>query len=150
MWFWSEKLSLNCTKLQFFFSLDQAWCFPWFRNLPITLKRDFSPCVHYYTECFPSTQLSMKRLGYSSLWTDNVIYNDFLWLLLLVESVNTFSTSLQFSHWLYRARHGHNITFLNHFLWSCVVKFMLKLQFLTFLSHINRNKYFYISLSNVK
>ncbi len=37
---------------------------------------------------FPSTQLSVNMLGYSTLWTDSVFCNECLWLTLLVKGVN--------------------------------------------------------------
>ncbi len=39
---------------------------------------------------FPSTQLSVNMLGYSTLWTANLFGNECLWLTLLVKGVNIF------------------------------------------------------------
>jgi len=45
-------------------------------------------CAPFPTTLFPSTQLSMNMLGYSTLWTASFFSNDLLWLTLLVEGVN--------------------------------------------------------------
>ncbi len=45
-------------------------------------------CVSFSSTLFPSTQLSVNMLGYSTLWTASFFGNECLWLTLLVKGVN--------------------------------------------------------------
>ncbi len=45
-------------------------------------------CASFSSTLFPSTQLSVKMLGYSTLWTASFFGNECLWLTLLVKGVN--------------------------------------------------------------
>ncbi len=45
-------------------------------------------CASFSFTLFPSTQLSVYMLGYSTLWTVSLFGNECLWLTLLVKSVN--------------------------------------------------------------
>ncbi len=45
-------------------------------------------CASFSSTLFPSTQLSVKMLGYSTLWTASFFGNECLWLTLLVMGVN--------------------------------------------------------------
>ncbi len=45
-------------------------------------------CASFSYTLFSSTQLSVKMLGYSTLWTASFFGNECLWLTLLVKSVN--------------------------------------------------------------
>ncbi len=45
-------------------------------------------CASFSSTLFPSTQLSVNMLGYSTLWTASFFGNDCLWLTLLVKGVN--------------------------------------------------------------
>ncbi len=45
-------------------------------------------CASFSSTLFPSTQLSVNMLGYSTLWTASVFGNECLWLTLLVKGVN--------------------------------------------------------------
>ncbi len=45
-------------------------------------------CASFSSTLFPSTQLSVNMLGYSTLWTDSFFGNECLWLTLLVKGVN--------------------------------------------------------------
>ncbi len=44
-------------------------------------------CASFSSTLFPSTQLSVKMLGYSTLWTASFFGNECLWLILLVKGV---------------------------------------------------------------
>ncbi len=45
-------------------------------------------CAFFLPTLFPSTQLSVNMLGYSTLWTASFFVNECLWLTLLVKGVN--------------------------------------------------------------
>ncbi len=45
-------------------------------------------CASFSSTLFPSTQLSVDMLGYSTLWTASFFGNECLWLTLLVKGVN--------------------------------------------------------------
>ncbi len=45
-------------------------------------------CASFSSTLFPSTQLSVNMLGYSTLWTASFFGNECLWLNLLVKGVN--------------------------------------------------------------
>ncbi len=45
-------------------------------------------CAYFSSTPFPSNQLSVNILGYSTLWTDSLFCNECLWLTLLVKGVN--------------------------------------------------------------
>ncbi len=45
-------------------------------------------CASFSSTLFPSTQLSVIMLGYSTLWTASFFGNECLWLTLLVKGVN--------------------------------------------------------------
>ncbi len=45
-------------------------------------------CASFSSTIFPSTQLSVNMLGYSTLWTASFFGNECLWLTLLVKGVN--------------------------------------------------------------
>ncbi len=45
-------------------------------------------CAFFSSTLFPSTQLSVNMLGYSTLWTDSFFGNECLWLTLLEKGVN--------------------------------------------------------------
>ncbi len=45
-------------------------------------------CASFSSTLFPSTQLSVNMLGYSTLWTVSFFGNECLWLTLLVKGVN--------------------------------------------------------------
>ncbi len=45
-------------------------------------------CTSFSSTLFPSTQLSVNMLGYSTLWTASFFGNECLWLTLLVKGVN--------------------------------------------------------------
>ncbi len=45
-------------------------------------------CASFSSTLFPSTQLSVNMLGYSTLWTATFFGNECLWLTLLVKGVN--------------------------------------------------------------
>ncbi len=45
-------------------------------------------CASFSSTLFPSTQLSVNMLGYSTLWTASFFSNECLWLILLVKGVN--------------------------------------------------------------
>ncbi len=45
-------------------------------------------CASFSSTLFPSTQLSVNMLGYSTLWTASFFGNGCLWLTLLVKGVN--------------------------------------------------------------
>ncbi len=45
-------------------------------------------CASFSSTLFPSTQLSVNMLGYSTLWTAIFFGNECLWLTLLVKGVN--------------------------------------------------------------
>ncbi len=45
-------------------------------------------CASFSSTVFPSTQLSVNMLGYSTLWTASFFGNECLWLTLLVKGVN--------------------------------------------------------------
>ncbi len=45
-------------------------------------------CASFSSTLFPSTQLSVSMLGYSTLWTASFFGNESLWLTLLVKGVN--------------------------------------------------------------
>ncbi len=45
-------------------------------------------CASFSSTLFPSTQLSVNMLGYSTLWTASFFGNECLWLTLLVKCVN--------------------------------------------------------------
>ncbi len=45
-------------------------------------------CASFSSTLFPSTQLSVNMLGYSTLWTANIFGNECLWFTLLVKGVN--------------------------------------------------------------
>ncbi len=45
-------------------------------------------CASFSYTLFPSTQLSVNMLGYSTLWTTSFFGNECLWLTLLVKGVN--------------------------------------------------------------
>ncbi len=45
-------------------------------------------CATFSSTLFPSTQLSVNMLGYSTLWTASFFGNECLWLTLLVKGVN--------------------------------------------------------------
>ncbi len=45
-------------------------------------------CASFSSTLFPSTQLSVNMLGYSTLWTASFFANYFLWLTLLLKGVN--------------------------------------------------------------
>ncbi len=45
-------------------------------------------CASFSSTLFPSTQLSVNMLGYSTLWTAGFFGNECLWLTLLVKGVN--------------------------------------------------------------
>ncbi len=45
-------------------------------------------CASFSSTLFPSTQLSVNMLGYSTLWTASFFGNECLWLTLLVKGVN--------------------------------------------------------------
>ncbi len=45
-------------------------------------------CASFSSTLFPSTQLSVNMLGYSTLWTASFFGNECLWLILLVKGVN--------------------------------------------------------------
>ncbi len=46
-------------------------------------------CASFSSTLFPSTQLSVNMLGYSTLWTASFFGNECLWLTLLVKSVSS-------------------------------------------------------------
>ncbi len=69
-------------------SVHSLWSSPKFLNrfcLTILIRLRFSRLV---VRLFPSTQLSVNMLGYSTLWTDSFFGNECLWLTLLVKGVN--------------------------------------------------------------
>ncbi len=69
-------------------SVHSLWTSPKFLNrfcLTILIRLRFSRLVVYL---FPSTQLSVNMLGYSSLWTASFFSNECLCLTLLVKGVN--------------------------------------------------------------
>ncbi len=45
-------------------------------------------CASFSSPLFPTTQLSINMLGYSTLWTASFFGNECLWLILLVKGVN--------------------------------------------------------------
>ncbi len=45
-------------------------------------------CASFSSTLFPSNQLSVNMLGYSTLWTASFFGNECLWLTLLVKGVN--------------------------------------------------------------
>ncbi len=45
-------------------------------------------CVSFSSTLFPSTQLSVNMLGYSTLWTASFFGNECVWITLLVKGVN--------------------------------------------------------------
>ncbi len=45
-------------------------------------------CASFSSTLFPSTQISVNMLGYSTLWTVSLFDNECLWLTLLVKGVN--------------------------------------------------------------
>ncbi len=45
-------------------------------------------CASFSSTLFPSTQLSVNMLGYSTLWTASLFGNECLWLTLFVKGVN--------------------------------------------------------------
>ncbi len=45
-------------------------------------------CAYFPSRLFPSTQLSVYKLGYSTLWTASFFGNECMWLTLLVKGVN--------------------------------------------------------------
>ncbi len=45
-------------------------------------------CASFSSTLFPSSKLSVKMLGYSTLWTASFFGNECLWLTLLVKAVN--------------------------------------------------------------
>ncbi len=45
-------------------------------------------CASFSSTLFPSTQLSVNKLGYSTLWTASFFGNECLWLTLLLKGVN--------------------------------------------------------------
>ncbi len=47
-------------------------------------------CASFSSTLFPSNQLSVNMLGYSTLWTASLYGNECLWLTLLVKGVNDF------------------------------------------------------------
>ncbi len=47
-------------------------------------------CASFSSTLFPSTQLSVNMLGYSTLWTASFFGNECLWLTLLVKGVNDY------------------------------------------------------------
>ncbi len=47
-------------------------------------------CASFSSTLFPSTQLSVNMLGYSTLWTASFFGNECLWLTLLVKVVNDY------------------------------------------------------------
>ncbi len=69
-------------------SVHSSWSSPKFLNrfcLTILIRLRFSRLV---VHLFPSTQLSVNMLGYSTLWTASFFGNECLWLTLLVKGVN--------------------------------------------------------------
>ncbi len=65
------------------------WSSPKFLNrfcLTILIRLRFSRS--FSSTLFPSTQLSVNMLGYSTLWTASFFGNECLWLTLLVKGVN--------------------------------------------------------------
>ncbi len=69
-------------------SVHSLWSSPKFLNrfcLIILISLQFSRLV---VHLFPSTQLSVNMLGYSTLWTASFFSNACLWLTLLVKGVN--------------------------------------------------------------
>ncbi len=69
-------------------SVHSLWSSPKFLNrfcLTILIMLRFSRLV---VHLFPSTQLSVNMLGYSTLWTASFFGNECLWLTLLVKGVN--------------------------------------------------------------
>ncbi len=73
-------------------SVHSLWSSPKFLNrfcLTILIRLWFSVCCASFSSIlFPSSQLSVNMLGYSTLWTANFFGNECLWLTLLVKSVN--------------------------------------------------------------
>ncbi len=61
-------------------------------------------CASFSSTLFPSTQLSVDMLGYSTLWTTSFFGNECLWLTLLVKGVNDclLDNYQQSSPWLCR------------------------------------------------
>ncbi len=49
-------------------------------------------CASFSSTLFPSTQLSVNMLGYSTLWTASFFGNECLWLTLLVKGCQRFSS----------------------------------------------------------
>ncbi len=47
-------------------------------------------CASFSSTLFPSTQLSVNMLGYSTLWTASLFGNECLWLTLIVKGVNDY------------------------------------------------------------
>ncbi len=69
-------------------SVHSSWSSPKFLNqfcLTILIRLRLSRLV---VHLFPSTQLSVNMLGYSTLWTASFFGNECLWLILLVKGVN--------------------------------------------------------------
>ncbi len=69
-------------------SVHSLWSSPKFLNWfcsTILIRLRFSRLV---VHLFPSTQLSVNMLGYSTLWTTSFFGNECLWLTLLVKGVN--------------------------------------------------------------
>ncbi len=62
----------------------------WIGCLTILIRLRFSivGCAYFSSTLFPSTQLSVNMLGYSTLWTVSFFGNECLWLTLLVKGVN--------------------------------------------------------------
>ncbi len=57
-------------------------------------------CASFSSTVFPSTQLSVNMLGYSTLWTARFFGNECLWLTLLVKGVNDcLLDNCQISNW---------------------------------------------------
>ncbi len=74
-------------------SVHSLWSSPKFLNrfcLTILIRLRFSRvgCASFSSTLFPSTQLSVNMLGYSTLWTASVFGNECLRLTLLVKGVN--------------------------------------------------------------
>ncbi len=74
-------------------SVHSLWSSPKFLNrfcltILVSLRVLLVGCASFSSTLFPSTQLSVNMLGYSTLWTASFFRNECLWVTLLVKCVN--------------------------------------------------------------
>ncbi len=92
--FWSRfSFSSWQYPIDFLASVHSLWSSPKFLKrfcLTILIRlRFFQLFVQFFLpHFFPSTQLSVNMLGYSTLWTASFFGSECLWLILLVKGVN--------------------------------------------------------------